>query len=49
MKTEPIIKAFQPAIGKLVRAIRQELDLTQDQFAHELGERGTELVQEYFG
>ena len=27
----------QPAIGQLIRALRQELRLTQEQFAHQLG------------
>lgn len=27
----------QPAIGQLIRALRQELSLTQEQFAHQLG------------
>lgn len=81
MKTGLVIKAAQPAIGQLIRAVRLELGLTQEQFAHslgvafptisrwengkttpsplgvkvieykvaELGERGNELVQEYFG
>ncbi|MFP4336991.1 MAG: helix-turn-helix domain-containing protein [Halothece sp.] len=81
MKAKPKLIAHQPAIGQLVRAFRQELGLTQEQFAHslgvtfptinrwengratpsplalkvieeelaELGERGTELVQEHLG
>ncbi|MDB9314169.1 helix-turn-helix domain-containing protein [Spirulina sp. CS-785/01] len=36
MKTEPIIKANQPAIDQLIWALRQEFGLTQE-FAHELG------------
>jgi putative transcriptional regulator len=27
----------QPAIGQLIRALRHELNLTQEQFAHQLG------------
>ncbi len=81
MRTQSVITASQPKIGQLIRAVRLELKLTQEQFAHqlgvtfptisrwenakttpsplgikviegkvaELGKRGRELVQEYFG
>ena len=43
----------QPEIGKLVRELRVEVGLTQEQFAVELGElllceRGQELLEKYY-
>jgi putative transcriptional regulator len=37
MAKEQILKLKQPHIGNLIRAIREELDLTQEQLAGELG------------
>jgi putative transcriptional regulator len=37
MAKEQILKLKQPHIGNLIRAIREELDLTQEQLASEFG------------
>lgn len=37
MKTEKLSAFRQPTVGKLIRALRLELALTQEQFAAELG------------
>lgn len=37
MTNIPILKLKQPQIGKLIRALRLELELTQEQFAVQLG------------
>lgn len=37
MTNKPILKLKQPQIGKVIRALRLELGMTQEQFAGQLG------------
>ena len=37
MRKSNLLKIKQPEVGKLIKEIRQKMDLTQEQFAAELG------------